>query len=48
MWLQGFIKRKGISSQRKTNKKNKSVEERLPQIKNFHHWAIYSMRTEEP
>ena len=47
-WLSGFIKRKGISHQRKTNKKSKSVEERLPQIRNFHWWAIYKMATEDP
>ena len=35
-WLHGFKKRKGVSKQRKTNKKSKSVQERLPQVKNFH------------
>ena len=48
MWLSNFVKRHGISKQRKTNKKNKSIAERLPQIKNFHYWAIYKMATEEP
>ena len=48
MWLKGFKERRGVSHQRKTNNKSKSVEERLPQIKNFHWWAIYQMALEDP
>ena len=47
-WLNGFTKRKGISHQRKTNNKNRSVTERLPEIRNFHWWAIYQMALEDP
>ena len=47
-WLLNFTKRKGISKQRKTNKKSKSVEERIPQVKNFHWWAVYEMATQDP
>ena len=34
--------------QEKTNKKNKSTKERIPQVSNFHYWAIYKMRLEQP
>ena len=47
-WLHKFARRKGISKQRKTNKKSKSVIERIPQVSNFHWWAVYQMATEEP
>ena len=47
-WLAGYQKRWGISKQKKTNKKNKSVKERLPQVSNFHYYCIYQMRLEEP
>ena len=47
-WLQGYKKRWGISRQKKTNKKNKSTKERIPQVSNFHYWAIYKMRLEQP
>ena len=30
-----------------TNKKSKSVEERLPAVRNFHWWAIYQMALEK-
>ena len=48
MWLRGFKKRKGVTVQLKTNKKSKSIEERLPKVKNFHYWSIYQMTLEEP
>jgi len=32
-WLRLFCERYGISMQKKTNKKSKSIEERLPKIK---------------
>ena len=47
-WLHNFTKRKGISKQWKTNKKSKSIEERLPKVRNFHWWAVYKMATEDP
>ena len=47
-WLSGFTKRKGVSMQIKTNKKSKSIKERLPKVKNFHYWSIYRMALEEP
>ena len=47
-WLFNFTRRKGISKQRKTNKKSKSIEERLPQVLNFHWWTVYEMATQDP
>ena len=47
-WIEKFKKRKGLSVQKKTNKKSTSVHKRLPKVKNFHWWAIYQMRTEDP
>ena len=31
----------------KTNKKSKSIEERLPAVRTFHWWAIYQMALEK-
>ena len=47
-WLSGFAKRWGVSKQKKTNKKSKSIEERMPQIRNFHWYTIYQMAKEDP
>ena len=55
-WLQGFCKRFRISWQRRTNKKNKGVLQRLHIAQNYHWWVIYklgslrphSMKIEEP
>ena len=47
-WISKFTNRFGISLQAKTNKKSKSIEERLPQVRNFHWWAVYQMALEEP
>ena len=47
-WLSGFTKRWGVTKQKKTNKKSKSIEERMPQIRNFHWYTIYQMATEDP
>ena len=47
-WIGGFNKRFGITLQRKTNSKSKSLTERLPKIKNFHWYAIYQMALEPP
>ena len=35
-WNDNFIKRFEITNQKKTNKKSKSIEERLPQVRSFH------------
>ena len=40
-WVRAFCKRWGISSQRRTNKKNKSVLERIHLISNFLYYIIY-------
>jgi len=47
-WLSAYKKRNGVSHQKKTNNKSKSIQKRLPQIKNFHWWVIYKMATENP
>ena len=47
-WISKFTNRFGISLQAKTNKKSKSIEERLPQVRNFHWWAVYQMALEDP
>ena len=47
-WIQKFTRRFGISLQSKTNKKSKSIEERLPKVRNFHWWAVFQMALEEP
>ena len=46
-WLSKFCRRNGLSSQRKTNKKSKSILERLPKIKNFHYYTVYKMGLEK-
>ena len=46
-WLGKFCRRHGLSNQRKTNKKSKSVLERLPKVKNFHYYTVYKMRLEK-
>ena len=45
--LSKFCRRNGLSSQRKTNKKSKSILERLPKIKNFHYYTVYKMGLEK-
>ena len=47
-WKDNFINRFGITNQKKTNKKSKSVQERLSQVRNFHWWALCQMATEKP
>jgi len=42
-WLNGFCSR-----QKKINMKSKRLEERMPQIRNFHWYTIYQMATEDP
>ena len=34
--------------QKKTNKKSKSIPERIPKVKNFHWYTVYQMALEEP
>lgn len=46
MWKSKFCKRWKISVQKKTNQKNKSVFERIHQVKNYHFYTIYNMRRE--
>ena len=48
MWVRSFCKRHGISLQRKTNSKSKSIFERLHLIKNYHQWLIYEIGNCEP
>lgn len=47
-WINNFVKRWGITHQQKTNKKSKSVEERLPRVQRFHQYAVYQMALEKP
>ena len=47
-WIANFVRRWGISNQRQTNKKAKSVEARLPQVRRFHQYAVYQMALEKP
>ena len=47
-WKTKFLHRYGISLQSKTNKKSKSIQERLPKVRNFHWWTQYQMALEEP
>ena len=47
-WLFNFTKCWGISKQKKTKKKSKSLEERLPKIRDFHWYTIYQTATEDP
>ena len=47
-WLQAFCKRYRISWQKRTNKKNKGVMERLNKCKRYHWWLIYKMGLELP
>ena len=45
-WLRAFCKRFRISWQKRTNKKNKGVMERLNKCKRYHRWVIYKMGLE--
>lgn len=47
-WARGFRKRKGISLQKRTNNKAKSLLEKIHLIQNYHQWLIYSFPNEEP
>ena len=47
-WVQGFMKRKGLSVQKKTGEKHRPTAELLPRVKNFHWYSIYQMASEDP
>ena len=47
-WVESFCKRWRISWQKRTNKKNKGVMERLNVAKRYHWWVIYKMGLELP
>ena len=42
-WVQKFMKRKKLSVRKATNKKKKSIWERLHKIHNFHHFCVYEL-----
>ena len=43
-----FMRRKGLSVQRKTGKKHRPTAELLPRVKNFHWYSIYKMAKDAP
>ena len=47
-WCSRFCKRWNISSQCRTNKHKRSVNERLPAIRAFHQYLIYGLQRSEP
>lgn len=47
-WVGNFMKRKGLSVQKKTNRKHRSIQELLPRVKNFHWHSIYHMALLDP
>ena len=47
-WFQGFRRRWGFSFQEKTNVKKKSVRERLPYVRKYHQYILYTAFKEEP
>lgn len=42
-WLKRWMKDNKISTKRRTNRKGKSIYERMHQISNYHHFVIYNM-----
>ena len=42
-WLNGFMKEYRISLQRRTNKKAKSIYQKLHKISNYHTFVVYEM-----
>ena len=40
-WRTSFLEQYELTSQLKTNKKSKSIEERLPKVKRFHQYTVY-------
>ena len=47
-WTKNFMRRKGLSVQKKTGKKHRPAAELLPRVKNFHWYSIYKMANENP
>jgi hypothetical protein len=47
-WLHGYKKLYRISNQVRTNKKEKPLSERLPEIQKFHRWLIYDLQGTAP
>jgi len=47
-WKDKFVKRHSLSSQRKTNNKPRSAEERIEQIRRFHQYSVYGVPFELP
>ena len=47
-WFDSFRKRWGFTFQEKTNAKKKSVEARLPYVRKFHQYILYTAFNEEP
>jgi len=47
-WFQKFRKRWGFSFQEKTNVKKKSVQQRLPYVRQFHQYLLYKAFKEKP
>ena len=47
-WFNSFRKRWGFTFQEKTNVKKSSVEARLPYVRKFHQYLLYTAFNEEP
>lgn len=47
-WCVGFCKRFEITKQCRTNKKTRSIKDRLEQIQGFHRFLIYGLQRSEP
>ena len=47
-WFHGFRRRWGFTFQEKTNVKKKSVSERLPYVRKYHQYVLYTAFREEP
>ena len=47
-WFDSFRKRWGFTFQEKTNVKKSSVEARLPYVRKFHQYLLYTAFNEEP
>ena len=47
-WYSSFRKRWGFTFQEKTNVKKSSLEARLPYVRKFHQYLLYTAFNEEP
>ena len=47
-WVTGFKKRYRITHQCQTNKKHLNLQEKLPLVKMFHSWLIYTLQRSAP